>query len=101
MPLVEKLKSILCNRGNPEIALQQSAYVKNRFEFYGLKAPERRNLYNPFLTHKNLPEKEEAFRIISNLYHEPQRELHYFAMEIMFKYHKQKPFLFGQAIDMI
>ena len=33
---------------NPKIALEQKAYMRNQFEFYGLKATERRKIQKPF-----------------------------------------------------
>ena len=34
---------------NAKIALEQKAYMRNQFEYYGLKAPERRAIQKPFL----------------------------------------------------
>lgn len=31
------------------IALEQKAYLRNQFEFYGIKSPNRRTIQNPFL----------------------------------------------------
>src|SRR5690554_1097041 len=74
---------------NPVVAKEQSAYMKNRFPFFGIKTPYRRDLQKPFLQKINLPEKEEAFEMIKELWDKPQRELHYFAQEFLFKYAKQ------------
>jgi 3-methyladenine DNA glycosylase AlkD len=63
--------------------------MKNHFDFYGLTSPERRKLQAPFFIKEYLPEKEEAFNIIQELWEKPQRELHYFAQEFAFKYQKQ------------
>lgn len=71
------------------IANEQAAYLRNKFVFFGLKTPFRRDLQRPFLQKINLPEKEEAFEMIKELWDKPQRELHYFAQEFLFKYAKQ------------
>ena len=44
---------------NQEIAIAQSKYMKNKFVFYGIKTPLRRDLQKPFLIVKHLPPKEE------------------------------------------
>ncbi|HZH85731.1 MAG TPA: DNA alkylation repair protein [Brumimicrobium sp.] len=74
---------------NPSIAKGQAAYLKNKFSFFGLKTPFRRDLQGPFLRKENLPEKKKAFKMIKELWDAPQRELHYFGQEFFFKYAKQ------------
>jgi|SRR5690554_181595 len=74
---------------NPKIAKEQSAYLKNKFLFYGLKTPLRRELQRPFLVKNNLLEKEDAFSMVKELWKASQRELHYFGQEYFFKYAKQ------------
>ncbi|RFC54132.1 DNA alkylation repair protein [Brumimicrobium aurantiacum] len=81
--------SVFENERNAEIAKQQSAYMKNRFEYFGLKTPFRRDLQKPFLLKENLPTKAEAFDFVQQLWNEPQRELHYFAQELLAKYMKK------------
>lgn len=75
--------------GDRMIAKQQSAYMKNKFAFYGIKSPLRKELQRPFLLKESLPEKIEAYRIAMQLWKEPQRELHYFAMDLLVKYKRE------------
>src|SRR5690554_8057694 len=63
--------------------------MKNRFKFFWLKTPLRRELQKPFLLKGNLPNKTDAFEIVLKLWDAPQRELHYFAQELFFKYKQQ------------
>lgn len=86
--MIEELRKAFLKHANPEVAKQQSAYLKNQFLFYGLKSPERRSIQQPFLLRKNLPIKSEAFKIAAELWEMPERELHYFAMELLLKYDK-------------
>tara|TARA_B100000508_G_scaffold140085_1_gene139927 strand:- start:7261 stop:7926 length:666 start_codon:yes stop_codon:yes gene_type:complete len=87
--MINELKKEFLRYSNPEVAKQQSAYLKDQFSFYGLKSPERRSIQKSFLIKKNLPGKSEAFEIIAELWEMPERELHYFAMELLLKYHKE------------
>ena len=75
--------------GDPTIAQQQSAYLKNQFSFYGMKTPVRRALQKPFLAKAYLPPKDDAFQMIKTLWGKPQREFHYFAQELAYKYKRQ------------
>lgn len=74
---------------NTKIALEQSAYLRNQFEFFGIKTTERRVLQQTFLAKEMLPDKKELGGIISALWKKPQRECHYFAQELAFKYTNQ------------
>lgn len=80
--------SIFEEAGISKIAKEQEAYMKNRFLFFGIKTPYRRDLQKPFLLKSNLPSKEEAFEIVRELWQTRQRELHYFAQELLGKYMK-------------
>lgn len=70
-------------------ASAQKAYMKNRFEFYGLTAKNRRALQHPFLDHQQLPDKSQLNTIVKTLWKLPQREYHYFAQELAFQYTNQ------------
>ncbi|HIP48736.1 MAG TPA: DNA alkylation repair protein [Lutibacter sp.] len=86
---IQELQKTFQENSNPERAIQQAKYMKDKFAFYGLTSPERRKLQAPFLVIEYLPEKEDAFAIVKELWQKPQRELHYFAQELTHKYHKQ------------
>mgnify|MGYP000132276444 FL=1 len=74
---------------NAKIALGQKAYLRNQFEFYGIKSPERREIQKPFLVKAYLPKKEELNYLVKNLWGKPQRDFHYFGQELAFKYSKE------------
>ena len=76
-------------RANPKIAIEQKAYLRNQFEFYGFKAPERREILKPFLIKKYLPKKTELDKIVRILWEKPQRDFQHFSLELTFKYVKQ------------
>jgi 3-methyladenine DNA glycosylase AlkD len=74
---------------NAKVALEQKAYMRNQFEFYGLKATERREIQKPFFVKEYLPQKREIDQIIKTLWEKPQREYQHLAQELAFKYVKQ------------
>ena len=65
------------------IAKQQKAYMKDKFEFFGLKAPVRRSLQKPFLDRKFLPTKNELPNYVKALLQLPQREFHHVGQEFL------------------
>ncbi|MBE0651762.1 MAG: DNA alkylation repair protein [Bacteroidales bacterium] len=74
---------------NAEIASGQKAYMKNLFEFYGIKAPVRQNIQKAFFHKEFLPPKKELERLAETLWEKPQREYQYFAQELVQQYTKQ------------
>ncbi|HEX8548488.1 MAG TPA: DNA alkylation repair protein [Cytophagaceae bacterium] len=74
---------------NASIALEQKAYLRNQFEFYGIKTTERRELLKPFLSKDHLPLKSQLLDIIKKLWGKPQRDYQYFGQELAYKYIKQ------------
>lgn len=84
-----ELQKVFQENTNQTRAKQQAAYMKNKFAYYGLNSPQRRELQKPFLTKPFLPPKETAFQICKELWLKPQRELHYFSQELVNKYQNQ------------
>lgn len=71
---------------NTDIAAGQANYMKNQFDFFGIKTIERRNIQKPFLDKNHLPLKTELAPIVRILWSQPQRECQYFAQELAYKY---------------
>lgn len=86
---IETLEDELRRNSNVAIALEQKAYMRDKFEFYGITATRRREIQKPFFVKNYLPEKRKLDRIIKELWSRPQREYQYFSQELVFKYCKQ------------
>lgn len=86
---IQALATEFAKNGNPKLAKEQKAYLKNRFEFFGMRTDDRRTVQKPFLVKKYLPQKSEAFQMIKILWSKQEREFHYFAQELAFLYHKK------------
>jgi 3-methyladenine DNA glycosylase AlkD len=52
---IETLKLEFEQNSNHKTAIEQKAYMKNKFEFYGVKAPDRRKIQKPFFINEYLP----------------------------------------------
>lgn len=72
------------------LAAPMETYMKNRFKFFGIRATERRDLCKELLKELKTLDKEETIQLSKALWMEPQRELHYFAQELLFQNIKKK-----------
>lgn len=86
---INSLESEFERNANADIALEQTAYMRNQFDYYGIKAPERRIIQKPFLAKQKLPSKQHLARIVKVLWEKPQRDFQHFGQELTFKYVKQ------------
>jgi len=77
------------NKANTKIATEQKAYMRNQFDFFGLKTPVRREIQKPFLVKAYLPKKSELQELVKELWLQPQRDFQLFGQELVFKYVKQ------------
>ena len=58
-------------------------YMKNRFEFYGIKSPKRKDLIRIFLKKYGLPPKNISESVVKILWNYPYRECQYAALDIL------------------
>lgn len=88
---VEQLRSLeqLFERhGHAEQAVQMKAYMKNLFEFYGIKSTERRELQLAFLAEHGEPLAFDM-ALFESLWDAEQREYQYFGLDMMRKQAKK------------
>lgn len=74
---------------NEENASPMKKYMRNQFDFFGIKSAERRSLCKEYLNNHLLPERKELHKIVKELWKLDERELHYFAIELLIKCKKQ------------
>lgn len=68
-------------------AIQQKAYLKNQFEFYGMSMPDRKQLVKKIYVEFGVPDNE--IELAKAMFLQPQREFHYTAQELLMKVKKQ------------
>lgn len=86
---IKTLESEFSKNSDRKSAIAQSAYMKNKFEFYGIRTQVRRKIQKPFLDKDHLPTKKEAKELIKLLWLRPQREYQYFCQELAYRYSEQ------------
>ena len=85
------IQSIFLEKGNPETAQGQMRYMRNQFEFYGLKAGRWMELSKEIFQEKGVLEGETLKELARLCFDDVHRELHYFALEMVQKTLKKQP----------
>ena len=80
---IEGIDNLFSANANSTEGELMSKYMRYKFEFWGIKSPQRKELQKQFLKEKPLLEIENLQEVIIGLWELPQREYQYFAMEIM------------------
>ncbi len=79
---LSKLCSLFMQHENPDDALIMKGYMRNQFEFFGVKKPIRLKIGKLFFEERGLPTMEEIPTFVQLLWQQPERELHYFGNDI-------------------
>jgi 3-methyladenine DNA glycosylase AlkD len=83
---------------NPLQHKDMEAYMKNHFEFLGVKSPERKAAMRSFIQIHGLPKTSQLESNIKELWESEKREIHYCAQEIFFR---SKGFKSKESIELI
>ena len=87
--LVKEIANVFKLNADDAVAAGMKAYMKNQFDFYGIKSPLRKELQKPFLEKSKLPKIENVSQIAIECWQYPKREMHYFALDLLDKVSKK------------
>ncbi len=87
-PYVKKISNVFTANKNASKAKGAKAYMLNQFEFFGIATPLRRTISKDFYKSHPIKNHAELSLIIKECFAEPEREMHYFAIELL-GYHKK------------
>ncbi|MFK8104272.1 MAG: DNA alkylation repair protein [Saprospiraceae bacterium] len=79
------LVSLLEENASPEDALKMKQYMRNQYDFLGIRAPQRKLLLKRYLENNDIPEGEELKALTTALWQNPYREMQHLAMDILEK----------------
>ncbi len=91
MQYVDNLIAAFRQKADAGNALYMKKYMKNNFDFLGLRTPLRREVSKPFMQKDHLPQKDEVPRIVNSLWAQAEREYQYFAIQLLMRFNKQAP----------
>jgi 3-methyladenine DNA glycosylase AlkD len=87
--LSAEIQQVFQSAMNPSNMGPMKAYMKNLFNFLGIKSPERAELLRPLLTRDKLPPSDEIWPVIHDLWNLPEREFQYAGMEVFSRYNRK------------
>lgn len=85
---ISELREKLEFLADPEIAVPQAKYMKNKFQFLGIKSPERKAVFKEVLKEQGMPKR--VWEVVNSLWEQEEREFQYCAIELLSKYAKKK-----------
>ncbi len=88
-PYTLSLKTLFEQNANPAQAGPMKKYMRDQFEYHGIKSPQNAVLMRNFIKEHGLPRLDQLDLISRELWSLPQREFQYAAMTLIGKLEKQ------------
>ncbi|MEX1189720.1 MAG: DNA alkylation repair protein [Bacteroidia bacterium] len=85
---VHKARACMAANENPMNSVAMKSYMKDNFLFYGIPKPQRALLAKDFFINYGVPNENQFRSVVHLLWDEPYRELHYLAMDILYRNRK-------------
>lgn len=98
-PFVKQMKTLFEQNADPTQAPAMKKYMRDQFEYLGIKTPERVALQKEFYAKRGLPEITDLDTILRDLWSLPQREFQYTAVGLLGRLNKQLPPGFIDTIE--
>jgi 3-methyladenine DNA glycosylase AlkD len=98
-PYVASLKAIFEQNADPAQAAPMKKYMRDQFEYLGIKSPQLKALMQDFIAENGLPPLRELDLILRELWSLPQREFQYAATNFLGKLENDLPARFIKTIE--
>lgn len=89
MDIISVFSNLLKEFASKERSEKMAAYLKHKFPFFGVPSPERKIIFTEVWRDYKVDIKQNFKPYIQELWQCPEREYHYFAMDILKKMQKQ------------
>ena len=100
-PYSNSLQKYIKPHADARRAGPMKAYMRNQFEYLGIKSPELAELQKSFLKLHDLPNVKDLEQILRDLWALPEREYQYTAIGLMGRMGKQIPANFTQVLEFL
>ena len=98
-PYVTSLKTLFEQNADPAQAAPMKKYMRDQFEYLGIKTPQNVALQKEFFEEYGFPELSELDTVLRDLWSLPQREFQYVAVGLLGRFQKQIPANFIKTIE--
>ena len=98
-PYLLPLKELFEQNANPAQAGPMKKYMRDQFEYLGIKTPQSVALQKEFYAKHGLPEISDLGQILRDLWALPQREYQYVAVGLLGRCNQQIPAHFIKTIE--
>ncbi|MEW6286382.1 MAG: DNA alkylation repair protein [Chloroflexota bacterium] len=88
---VEELQFLFKQNANPAQATGMKKYMRDQFEYLGIKSPKFKELMREFIAAHGLPPLDELDTILRELWALPEREFQYAATSLLGRLEKRLP----------
>ena len=100
-PYIILLKVLFEQHANPSQAAPMKKYMRDQFEYLGIKSPQFKVLLKDYISATGLPPLNELDIIAHELWTLPQREFQYLAVSLVGRSNEQLPANFIKTIEYI
>ncbi len=90
-PYTASLKTLFEENADPAQAGPMKKYMRDQFDYLGIKSPQFKELMKEFIAAKGMPPIKELDAILRDLWALPQREFQYAATSLLGRSEKQLP----------
>jgi 3-methyladenine DNA glycosylase AlkD len=98
-PYVILLKELFEKNADPAQAAPMKKYMRDQFEYLGIKTPQNAALQKEFYVEHGLPDIKDLDEILRDLWALPQREFQYVGLGLLDKLEKKLPTKFFKTIE--
>lgn len=98
-PYVFPLKELFEKNADPAQAAPMKKYMRDQFEYLGIKTPQSAALQKQFYAEYGLPEVTDLDPVLRDLWALPQREFQYVGLGLLDKSEKKLPAKFIKTIE--
>ena len=98
-PYVASLKRLFESNANPTQAGPMKKYMRDQFDYLGIKTPQNAALQKEFFKEHGFPELSALDTVLRDLWTLPQREFQYVAVGLLGRFQRQIPANFIKTIE--
>jgi len=80
---LQKVKDYFDENGHPEVAEKQRKYMRDQFEYYGLKAPKWVPFSNRLMKEEGIFRNKDLKKFVRLCFEEEHREVHYVGLQMV------------------